>query len=299
MARPPAQIESQDHAPGAPLRLRLGPLSAPIGPAITALPGALLPVLDKPWIVHVVERLATRGAREIRIVDGVDHSEIARVLGDGQRWGVRIAFGPAPAEDAATKIPPALEARVLPQAPGCAAARPPALEDWSSYAALSHPSLLRRIPDLMIDGREVEPGVILSRNVEIHPSARIVPPVFLGRNVRIERRAEIGPHAVIQHTSLVSRETAVRDAVILPESFIGEGLVLSDMIAAPGGLFSLAAGAAIEITDAFLIGHMRHEAGLGIQRRWWPRSLGAEPTAAGQPRRADQSGASPVSRPFT
>lgn len=56
----------------------------------TCLP--LFPILDRPFLQHVVEALAARGIREIEFVVGPRADEIETVLGDGARWGCRFTW---------------------------------------------------------------------------------------------------------------------------------------------------------------------------------------------------------------
>lgn len=55
-------------------------------------PKPLLPVADKPLIVHHLERLAAAGIREIVINVSYRGEQIVEALGDGTDYGVRIAW---------------------------------------------------------------------------------------------------------------------------------------------------------------------------------------------------------------
>ncbi len=53
---------------------------------------ALRPVLDRPILQHLVERLVDQGVRELEVVVS-DHPEAVRaLLGDGRRWGVSVRY---------------------------------------------------------------------------------------------------------------------------------------------------------------------------------------------------------------
>src|SRR5262245_41814520 len=58
-------------------------------------PGPLLPLVDRPFVQHVVEFLAGRGATDIDVVLGLSARPAAAALGDGTRWGVRLHCRPA------------------------------------------------------------------------------------------------------------------------------------------------------------------------------------------------------------
>ncbi|QJQ94777.1 MULTISPECIES: N-acetylmuramate alpha-1-phosphate uridylyltransferase MurU [Halomonadaceae] len=55
-------------------------------------PKPLLPVADKPLIVHHLERLARAGFREVVINVSYRAEQIVTALGDGSRYGLDIAF---------------------------------------------------------------------------------------------------------------------------------------------------------------------------------------------------------------
>jgi hypothetical protein len=75
---------------------------------LTLLPGgsarALLPVLDKPLLVHALEDLVEAGVSRITVTAGADAQTVTAVLGDGRRWGVEIDILPALPEESTDRI---------------------------------------------------------------------------------------------------------------------------------------------------------------------------------------------------
>ena len=63
------------------------------------LPAALLPLVDRPFIQHVVEHLVDCGITEIHVVLSHLPEKVEALLGDGQRWGIRIRYSLAPSEE--------------------------------------------------------------------------------------------------------------------------------------------------------------------------------------------------------
>lgn len=99
----------------------------------------------------------------------------------------------------------------------------------------------------------------MSNNVVLHPTARVEAPVFVGRNCRILEGARIGPNAVIGHDCIVDSHSAVSEAVVFPGTYVGEGLELDHAIADRNLLLSVKVGAAIRVTDDFLLSSLRPE----------------------------------------
>jgi glucose-1-phosphate thymidylyltransferase len=52
----------------------------------------LVPVANKPVLFYGIEAIADAGIRDIGIVVGDTHAEIRAAVGDGARWGVRVAY---------------------------------------------------------------------------------------------------------------------------------------------------------------------------------------------------------------
>jgi hypothetical protein len=55
-------------------------------------PRVLWPLLDRPFVQHVVESLVDIGAEVIHFLVDAAHNSLESVLGDGSRWGVRLVY---------------------------------------------------------------------------------------------------------------------------------------------------------------------------------------------------------------
>jgi len=299
----------------------------------------LLPLIDRPFLQHVIERLVGVGVTELELLVA-DHPEAVEALvGDGSRWGLtarahllkdatdpytRLRLACAPATDRGVllvhgdRLPgPTLDAERLLAGPGpvlvrhtdgdagrwsgwawlpagVAGALPARLDEAALEARLlalpattfldaprlldasSVPSLLAanrvvldgEFPGLMLTGREVEPGVWLSRNVVLHPRAHVVPPVHLGENVRVGDGTQVGPHAVVGRDSILDERCRVESAVVSPSSYVGEALDLVDVLVDRNLLVSAEHGVATTVTDRFILGSMTTRPVLG-----WGASL--------------------------
>ena len=61
-------------------------------PLTNDLPKSIVPVINRPFIIHQIELLATHGIDEIIINLHYLSQEIKKVLGDGRKWGVKIDY---------------------------------------------------------------------------------------------------------------------------------------------------------------------------------------------------------------
>jgi len=143
------------------------------------------------------------------------------------------------------------------------------IRDATTLLAATRTLLDLGIPHLMHAARKVEDGVWLSRNVGIHPTARITPPVYIDEGCRIGKQAAIGPHAVLGKGCVVDDKARIRDSVVLPWSYIGKKLSLESSVVDKNCVVNTTIGSELTVTDAFIIGNLaengirRHLARLG------------------------------------
>lgn len=130
------------------------------------------------------------------------------------------------------------------------------VRDPATLLGATQTLLDKGVPYLMHDAREVEDSVWLSRDVGIHPTARITPPVYLDEGCRIGRLAEIGPYAVLAKGCVVDEKTRIQDSVVLAMSYIGKELSLEDSVVDKNCLVNTSIGSELTVTDAFIIGNL-------------------------------------------
>lgn len=71
-----------------------GGVGSRLRPFSHSMPKQLMPIANKPVLVHVMENLRTLGVQEVGLVVGDRGPEIAAALGDGSALGVRITYIP-------------------------------------------------------------------------------------------------------------------------------------------------------------------------------------------------------------
>jgi lipopolysaccharide/colanic/teichoic acid biosynthesis glycosyltransferase len=119
-------------------------------------------------------------------------------------------------------------------------------------------ALRHEFPGLLITGRDATPGVWLSRNVQLHPTAELTPPVFIGADCSIGPGVRLGPDAVIGNHCLLDSHSTVTRSAVLPHSYVGEGLELADAIVDRNLLVNARLGAALTVSEQFLLGNLAH-----------------------------------------
>lgn len=293
-------------------------------------PAPLLPLVDRPFLQHVVEYLAGQGVTRFEFVLSHHPEKIEHFFGSGRRWGCRFVYhlardperpyrvlrtlsyddnepvllghgdrlpalalrGAGPpdvpalftwrhgealngaAETAWTGwalIRPGHVAALPPDAdeaglrahleaqPGAEArdgARPLSTRTFDDILAAHEAVLGKTFDGLLLSGREVEPGIWLSRNVVLHPTAEVTPPVYIGENCEIGAGVKLGPRAVLGNGCVLDTHSTVTNSLILPGSYVGEALELADVIVDKNRLINVRVGGALEITDNFILGSL-------------------------------------------
>lgn len=322
-------------------------------------PTPLLPLLDRPFIQHVVECLVALGVTEFDFILSHLPERVEQLLGDGRRWGSSFTFhlsrdpshpynfldliGLQDDEQPvllahADRFPDlhilqtTLSARsggsvVLywqqaPEVHRRSAAHPESSGDrgelvWTGWARLPSRALkglsgdlsesalasylitlarrngeLIEVPKplsvqacdellasqwavlsksfggLMLHAKEADEGIWLSRNISLHPAARLCPPVYIGENCRIGDGVQVGPHAVIGSDCVLDARCTVVKSIVFPGSYVGEALELADVIIDKNRLINVRVGAAVPVVDDFILGSIS-----GRHLRLWLGSL--------------------------
>jgi lipopolysaccharide/colanic/teichoic acid biosynthesis glycosyltransferase len=102
--------------------------------------------------------------------------------------------------------------------------------------------------------REVRPGVWLSRNVNVDPSAEIVPPVLIGHDSVVGKGARIGPYVTVGGDSLLDAGSQLSNTVIFPGTYVGEAVAVDHAIVDRSLLIDARIGASVTLHDDCVLG---------------------------------------------
>lgn len=300
-------------------------------------PLPLLPLVDRPFIQHLVEFLAGRGVKEFDFILRRLPGKVDAFLGDGKRWGGDFRYhapqGPAPESVALREIAlrggrrPVLLGRadLLPPIPPehlhggesslpvlfswrdpfgpgadgpgrwtgwallpaerlhtmsahagepgaeahlptatageqvwCEVRRPLSVRSPAEVLAAHRAVLTREFPGLFLAGREVESGVWLGKKCRVHPTASLSPPVYVGENCMVGAGVRLGPHAVLVRDCVLDDRCTVTSSVILPGSYVGEGLELVNVIVGDKHVIDVRLGRVLRVDEDFILGSLPH-----------------------------------------
>ncbi len=289
-------------------------------------PNSLLPLIDRPFIGHVLEAMAQAGIEEVDVILSRSPERIEAALGDGAPWGCRIRYHLTPdaarpydvlkllahetagplllahaerlpltdltpprrglpclyydrAENGAIDEPSwtgwawvraedllslpgelvedAMEMSLLAQAvEGGRIEKIETVYDARSCEALlaSQYVMLGRSNVMRFSAHcEIAPGVWAGRHTRIHSQANLYAPVFLGDGCIIEAGASIGPNVAIGERSVIGCGATLEDALLLPNSYLGEGLNVKQAVIGDRTLYNARDRILVEVTDRTIL----------------------------------------------
>lgn len=103
-------------------------------------------------------------------------------------------------------------------------------------------------------GTEVQPGIWIAPSARLHSSVRILGPAYIGAHTRVEPGAMIGKGSSIEQQCEVECGTLISDSTILPSTYIGPGLSVSNSIVDGSRLLHMARNLDVQLGETGLIG---------------------------------------------
>lgn len=122
------------------------------------------------------------------------------------------------------------------------------LESAADLRQLTLDSLLQRT-EIKPAGREIKPGVWVAPGARIHRAARVLAPAFIGARSRIRAAAVITRGSSIEHHADIDCGTVVDGSTVLPFTYVGAGLDLTQSVIGMRKVINLPRGVQVGITD--------------------------------------------------
>jgi hypothetical protein len=118
-------------------------------------------------------------------------------------------------------------------------------------------------------GQEVRPGIWCGNGARVSTSARILAPAYIGLRTRVRAGALIASGTSVEQRSEVDCGTVIRNSSILPHTYLGPGLHVSQSVVSGSRLVHLGRKIDVELAHTGLLGrkgasaHSRVLASLG------------------------------------
>ncbi len=233
-------------------------------PGDPALP--LVPMLGQTLVEYWLSHLAATNTREVTILADTAIEDIRKIVGGGERWGIKALVQPESRELtvalASLKYgghdPAADDAVVLlnhfpghPEKPlfntheGFFAA----LQAWIPCA-----NTLDRV-----GVREISPGVWTGHHTRISPTAVLQAPCWIGQHCRIEAHAVIAGGSIIENGAVVDQAAEIRASHVGPRTYVGKFADLHESFAWEDTLLNWRSGSLVRVPDPFMLCGLRRQ----------------------------------------
>lgn len=179
---------------------------------------------------------------------------LARRLGDGARWGVRLLYMGA---DNGTTLKDQIARHagfldggkvrfVLDNAVG---GRP--VDSLKAYFE-ANLSVLSDPGGLVLPGYSSEDGVHMGMNVALKPDVEVSAPVLLGDNLLLERGVRVSGGVSIGEGAVIDRGTRLLRAVVFPGTYVGKNMEIAGKIVVGRRVIDPETGAFVDLSEAGL-----------------------------------------------
>jgi NDP-sugar pyrophosphorylase family protein len=149
-----------------------------------------------------------------------------------------------------------------------------AIDTLVDYHRANRDLVAGRLPSLSVPGREVALGLTAGRRAVVSARSLKQGQAYVGENSRVSADAELVGEVVIARDVVVDRGATIADSVILPHSYIGELVEVSNAIVAHDVLIRVDTGAVLKVADAFLLGRLGGTGQAPAGPRWSDRATG-------------------------
>lgn len=140
------------------------------------------------------------------------------------------------------------------------------IEHLKHYHRANLDLMAGRLPGLIPPGRVLAPGLRAGRGATVLPGNLRGGQAYVGAHSEVHRDAELMREVVIGDHVLVAEGATIYDSVVLPYTYVGELLEVSNAIAAANLLIRVDSGAVLDVVDPFLLGRLGFDAGTGTRR---------------------------------
>jgi len=198
--------------------LRLQPLTCNVAKA-------MVPILNRPLIEHLLHYLKKHGIRDVILAMGYNPDPIRSYLGDGTQLGVRITYL---VEDS-----PLGTAGAVKNAESLLEKGEPILgyPSKSYWIDIGRPEKYLKVHhDLLF--RWNNAAVRIGEDSQIHPAAEIEGPTLIGKECAVSAGARVKGPTVLGQRCKVGEGALVQGAVLWHDSRVGKEAVLRNCVAA-------------------------------------------------------------------
>ncbi|MFO0757248.1 MAG: hypothetical protein U0359_12205 [Byssovorax sp.] len=151
-------------------------------------------------------------------------------------------------------------------------ARARSLADALELGAAALDGRLSRRPSdpcwgIQVHAAEIEPGVWVGRGARVEAGARLRAPVLVGPGAVVRAGAQVGPRVCVGERAVVEAGAVLVDALVMPETIVGEGVEVAGALAEPAAIVHLGSGLRSPIDDRLVLARRGHRSPAALASR--------------------------------
>ncbi len=131
------------------------------------------------------------------------------------------------------------------------------LDSLAAFHKTSLDAAAGRISGLLVPGRQTALGLTQGRNSKVSSRSLKFGIAFVGSGSEVHPTAEFSHEVVINDQVFIDRHAKLSDTVVLPNTYVGELVSLSNSIARGNDLIRVDINTHIRVTDSFLLTDLR------------------------------------------
>jgi NDP-sugar pyrophosphorylase family protein len=127
------------------------------------------------------------------------------------------------------------------------------VQSLADYHRVNLDAITKRLPGLILPGRQAALGLTLGRGSRVSPRSLKQGVCLVGARCRIAPDAELTGEVVISDDVIVDRRATINSSVILPHTYVGELVEITNAIVSGNTMIRVDSGAVLKVTDACLL----------------------------------------------
>jgi NDP-sugar pyrophosphorylase family protein len=131
------------------------------------------------------------------------------------------------------------------------------IESLSAFHQANLKTIAGFFPGLIVPGRRSMPGVIVGRGTRLRSQAIKGQSIFVGSQCHVAANAELMSDVVVCDNVVIDRRATLRSAVIMPNSYVGQLVEVSDAVVDGDTLIHIDTGFVTQVPDSFLLTNVR------------------------------------------
>jgi NDP-sugar pyrophosphorylase family protein len=238
-------------------------------PALRALsepePIAMTPLLGQGIVEYWLSHLACNGTKEVTILSHDRTEELAGLVENGRRWGLKAQLIEETRELTPTQARATYEQHLDPDSPREAVTLMDHFPGQTTTLFTTYQQFFAGLLEWMPHARtpdrvgmiEKAPGVWTGLNCTISPKAELKAPCWIGKNVFVGAGTIIEAGSIIENGSFIESACLIANSRIGPDTFVGQCSEILGSLALGDTLINLQSGLATKVPDKFMLCALR------------------------------------------